>query len=146
MLKKVGTLPVEGSELEKQTNEIKIAFSLLDAIDIAGKTITTDALITQRTFANYLVAKRLANYLFIVKGNQKNLYEDIEFHFTHENGSPDHETVDGIEHGRIETRRIWISSDLNDYLDFPHVGQAFMIKRESYDKKPVKPARRLSMG
>ena len=136
--KKVGTLPVEGSDQEKQTNEIKIAFPLLDAIDITGKTITGDALLTQRKFANYLVGKRLANYLFTVKGNQKNLYEDLEFHFTHQNGMPDHETVDGIEHGRIETRKIWVSIDLNDYLDFPHVGQAFMIQRQSYDKKTGK--------
>ncbi len=136
--KKVGTLPIEGSDQEKQTNEIKIAFPLLDAIDISGKTITGDALLTQRKFANYLVGKRLANYLFTVKGNQKNLYEDLEFHFAHQNGIPDHETVDGIEHGRIETRKIWVTINLNDYLDFPHVGQAFMIKRQSYDKKTGK--------
>ena len=41
--KKVGTLPVEGSDEEKQTNEIKIARPLLDAIDIKEKTITADA-------------------------------------------------------------------------------------------------------
>ena len=136
--KKVGTLPVDGSDEEKQTNEIKIAAPLLDAIDISGKTITADALLTQRKFANYLVAQRFAHYLFIVKGNQKNLYEDLEFHFTHQNREPDHETVDGVKHGRIETRKIWVDIDLNDYLEFPHVGQAFMIKRESYDKKSGK--------
>ncbi len=73
-----------------------------------------------------------------MKGNQKNLYEDLEFHFTHQNGIQDHETVDGIEHGRIQTRKIWVTIDLNDYLDFPHAGQAFMIKRQSYDKKTGK--------
>lgn len=136
--KKVGTLPVEGSEEEKQTNEIKIAFPLLDAIDISGKTITADALLTQREFAKYLVDQRFAHYLFIVKGNQKNLYEDLEFHFSQQNREPDHETVDGIEHGRIETRKIWVDVDLNDYLEFPHVGQAFMIQREAYNKKSGK--------
>ncbi len=33
--KKVGTLSIEGSDQEKQTNEIKIAFPLSDAIDIS---------------------------------------------------------------------------------------------------------------
>ena len=39
------------------------------------------------------------------------------------------------EHGRIETRRIWCSSRLNDYLDFPHVGQVLLIEREVICKK-----------
>jgi hypothetical protein len=37
--KKVGTLPVDGSDKEKQTNEIKIAKPLLDPIDIKGKSL-----------------------------------------------------------------------------------------------------------
>jgi predicted transposase YbfD/YdcC len=67
----VGTLPVEGSDEEKQTNEIKIAKPLLDTIDIQGKTITADALLTQREFSIYLVEERNAHYHFTVKGNQK---------------------------------------------------------------------------
>ena len=41
---------------------------------------------------------------------------------------PDHETVEKA-HGRIETRRIWISTELNDYLSFPHCQQVFQIER-----------------
>lgn len=33
-------------------------------------------------------------------------------------------------HGRVEKREIWTTTELNDYLEFPHVGQAFSIKRE----------------
>jgi predicted transposase YbfD/YdcC len=69
--KKVGTLPVEGSDEEKQTNEIKTAIPLLEAIDIQGKTITADALLTQRELARYLVEPRGAHYHFTVKANQK---------------------------------------------------------------------------
>lgn len=32
-------------------------------------------------------------------------------------------------HGRLETRRIWTSTDLNGYLDFPHCGQVACIER-----------------
>jgi len=71
--KKVGTLPVKGSDKEKQTNEIKIAIPLLDSIDICGKTITADALLAQRNFATYLVEGRMAHYHFTAKGNQKNM-------------------------------------------------------------------------
>ena len=49
---------------------------MLDAITIKGKTITADALLTQREFANYLVG-RGANYHFTVKGNQSNLPDDL---------------------------------------------------------------------
>jgi len=144
--KKVGTLPVGKNDEEKQTNEIKMAAPLLDAIDISGKTVTGDALLTQRDFAHYLVKERQANYLFIVKGNQKNLLEDIEFYFIHKNKKPDHETVGGIEHGRIEERKIRVSTDLNKYLDFPHVGQSFMIERTSYDKKSGKTSKEVAYG
>ncbi|MCU7879496.1 MAG: hypothetical protein KZQ66_03730 [Candidatus Thiodiazotropha sp. (ex Lucinoma aequizonata)] len=39
------------------------------------------------------------------------------------------------EHGRIETWKIWVKIKLNHYLDFSYVSQAFMIERESIDKK-----------
>jgi predicted transposase YbfD/YdcC len=41
-------LPIDGdTEAVKQTNEIKMAIPLLDAIDIEGKDITADALLTK---------------------------------------------------------------------------------------------------
>ena len=64
--KKVCTLPVKGSDEEKQTNEIKIAAPMLDATEIEGRTITADALLTQRELARYLVEERGANYLHSV--------------------------------------------------------------------------------
>ena len=53
---------------------------LLDAIAIQGKTITVDALLTQRKFAEYLV-NREADYHFTVKNNQSTLREDIALFF-----------------------------------------------------------------
>jgi len=41
---------------------------------------------------------------------------------------PQHETIDK-GHGRIETRRIWCSSELIDYLDFPYQKQVIRIER-----------------
>jgi hypothetical protein len=51
--KKVGILPVSDQEI-KRTNEIKTAIPLLDAIDIQGKDVTADALLTQHKIADYL--------------------------------------------------------------------------------------------
>jgi predicted transposase YbfD/YdcC len=144
--KKVGTLPVEGCDEEKQTNEIKTAIPLLDAIDIQGKTITADALLTQRELACYLVEQRSAHYHFTVKGNQKNLLEDIDFYFDHLRRDPDYTTVEAAEHGRIETRKIWVTTDLNEYLDFPHVGQAFRVERITINKKSGKHTQEVAVG
>jgi predicted transposase YbfD/YdcC len=110
---------------------------LLDAIAIQGKTITVDALLTQRKFADYLV-NREADYHFTVKNNQPTLREDIALFFDNRQ-APDFIDITPPDHGRIETRKIWTTTALNQYLDFPHVGQAFVIERESFDKKTGKP-------
>ena len=89
MRKKVGTLRTQGRDEEKQTNEIKTAAPLLDAIDITGRTITADALLTQRELADYLV-DRGANYHFTAKGNQPTLLEDIAFYFKNHTSTPAH--------------------------------------------------------
>ena len=132
--KKVGTLPVKGSDEEKQTNEIKIAIPLLSGVDIQGKTITADALLIGR----WLVKKKNAHYHFTVKGNQKQLLDDITFYFNNISQKPGHTTVnDG--HGRIETRKIW-------YLLFPYVGQAFMIERTVINQKSGKETQEMAYG
>ena len=43
-------------------------------------------------------------------------------------------------------RRIWCSAALNAYLDFPHVGQVFLIERESIEKKTGKLRRETALG
>jgi len=143
--KKVGTLPVKGSDTEKQTNEIKIAIPLLTNLNIQGKTITADALLTQRELATWLVEQKNAHYHFTVKGNQKQLLEDIAYYFSKQDREPDHTTVD-CNHGRIETRKIWVTADLNKYLSFPYVGQAFMIERMTLNKKSGKESREIAHG
>jgi len=114
-----------------------MAIPLLDAIDIKGKTITADALLTQRDLAEYLVGTRLAHYHFTVKGNQATLLDDIKLFFQ-DRQEPDYISYDPPDHGRIEIRKIWTTTELNSYLNFPHVGQAFVIERHRIDKKTGK--------
>ena len=106
---------------------------MLDAIDIQGKDVTADALLTQRKIADYLVRKRNAHYHFTVKNNQPGLFQDIALYFE-DRQAPDFVQTD-CDHGRIDTRKIWTATELNGYLNFPHVAQAFVIQRESTDKK-----------
>ena len=91
---------------------------------IEGRVITVDALLTQRALAGYLLDRR-ASYLFTVKGNQKTLMDDIRLlmdeamaerppDFVQEGERP--------EHGRMERRSIWASTEINGYVRFPGVG------------------------
>lgn len=119
---------------------------VLDAIDIQGKDITGDALLTQRKLATYLVEEREAHYHFTVKGNQPTLQDDIALLFKNRNAKPDFTSTSPPGHGRIETRRIWCSTELNDYLDFPHVSQVFLIEREVVKKKSKKRTLETALG
>jgi predicted transposase YbfD/YdcC len=137
--KKVGTLPVEDKEEVKRTNEIKMAIPVLETIDIEGKDITADALLTQRALAEYLVSDRNAHYVFTVKGNQPRLLKDLQLFFQDRDPDKPHYVLQSPpDHGRIETRKIWTTTELNAYVDFPHVGQAFLIERHSIVKKTGK--------
>ena len=121
-----------------------MAIPLLERCDIAGKDITGDALLTPRALARYRVEQQ-AHYHFTVKANQPTLQRDIRLLFDPRE-APDFVAVAPCEHGRIETRRIGCSSALNAYLDFPHVGQVFLIERESIQKKTGKHWREIALG
>lgn len=113
--------------------------------DIEGKTITGDALLTQRKLAHYLVKDRLAHYVFIAKDNQPTLAEDIRLIFE-DRQTPDYSEPYTLAHGRLESRSIWTSTRLNDYLDFPFVGQVFAIQRHVTDKKTGKESKEMAYG
>ena len=102
-------------------------------------------MLTRRTLAEYLLG-RGADYLFTVKGNPPTLHDDIRLRFDHRIAQ---RAADFIvetakpEHGRRERRSIWTSSALNDYLNFPGVGQVFAVRREIDE---VKSATELRLG
>jgi len=121
-----------------------MAIPLLEGCDIAGKDVTGAALLTQRALARYIV-DRQAHYHFTVKGNQPALQRDIALQFE-KRGPADFVEIAPADHGRIDTRRIWCSTALNAYIDFPHVGQVFLIERESIKKKTGKHSHEIALG
>ena len=83
-------------------------------LDISGCIVTIDAMGCQKK-----IVDRRGDYIFGLKGNQGTLNEDVRefFRFAEAEGFKDiphdyAETVDG-EHGRVETRRIWVTSDID---------------------------------
>ena len=69
-------IPLAECAVGEKTNEIPVASDLLKHFDVAGKVITTDALLTQRVFCKDILAAD-ADYVLPVKQNQNQLFQDI---------------------------------------------------------------------
>lgn len=63
--------------VSEKTNEIKHAASTLEGLDLAGATVTADAMHTQKAFAKFLVEEKEADFVFIAKENQPTLLDDL---------------------------------------------------------------------
>lgn len=99
---------------------------LVDGQDLRGTVVTLDAGLTQRPLAAQLLA-RGGDYLMVVKRNRPQLYDELAAFF-HTPPLPCEEpwreaqTV-GKGHGRLETRRVRCTADLDGYLEWPGVQQ-----------------------
>jgi predicted transposase YbfD/YdcC len=131
-------LVVAQAAVDTKENEIVAAPRVLEQVEIAGKIITGDALHTQRAISA-LIVQRGGHYIWPVKTNQPRLYEDIERLFAPDDPKPgfgkittDFQTASKVNygHGRLEKRTIQTSSMLNDYLDWPGVGQVYRLERK----------------
>lgn len=111
----LGQLPVD-----EKTNEITVMPELIKILDLEDTIITADALNCQYEIANAIVKKK-GNYVLAVKGNKKDLYDDVVDYF-------DEKTMEQIiakdelyrktvekAHSSIETREYFMILDI-DYL------------------------------
>jgi len=91
-------------KVDSKTNEITAVPEVLDLLDIKSGIFVTDALNTQKTIAKKIVSKG-AGYAPPVKGNHKQLEENVELAFDTQNALPS-DSLSTVEkgHGRIETR------------------------------------------
>ena len=115
-------------------------------VDLTNMDITGDALLTQRKIA-LDVREKGAHYHFTVKANQSTLLEGLELHF-HSRAAKPHFSETTGDHGRIETRSIWVTKDekLNKYLDFPELAQVFLIERKVTHKNTGETSTDLAYG
>ena len=120
--------------VDSKTNEIPVAQELLKGLLIEGRVFTRDALLTQRQIAQ-TIADNKGDYFMLAKGNQANLQQDIEFYFDDFSAQigPHTPTLE-LGHGRIERRTLYATTELNDYLAWPAVGQAGLIERSRIAK------------
>jgi predicted transposase YbfD/YdcC len=124
-------------EVGKKENEISAAPRLLSGLNLAKKIVTGDAMHTQRE-VSMQIYQAGGDYVWFVKENHPRLRWDLEKMFEPQKpipglGNPpdDFKTSITVEkdHGRIEVRRITVSSQLKDYVDWPYLEQAFKLDR-----------------
>lgn len=137
-------LPAEGLvllevEVAGKGSEIPAAPKLLKSIDLREKVVMGDALHTQREVSIQIVEAG-GDYIWLAKGNQPQIEEDIRLWFEPDpipmpgmNYLPkDFETTKSVSkgHGRIEERILTVSSQLQDFLDWPYLKQVFQLQRK----------------
>jgi predicted transposase YbfD/YdcC len=135
-------LPSEGIVLMQvavdcKENEISAAPRVLNSLDLRGKIVRGDALLTQRALSIQIVAAG-GEYVWIVKDNQPQLLEDIQQSFVAQVCTPafsptptDFQTAQTVDngHGRVETRTLTTTCVLKDYSHWPYLEQAFKLER-----------------
>ena len=96
-------------DVDKKTNEITVIPKLIEILDLEGCIITSDALNTQKTTAEAVLNAK-ADYVLPVKGNHKDLLEDVKLLFEeaedkeYKGFDADQFETSEKDHGRIEHR------------------------------------------
>jgi len=142
-------LPSEGIvlmevALEGKGCEIPGAVKLLNMVDLRGKVVMGDAMHTQRALS-ILIVEAGGDYIWVAKGNQSQIEEDIRLWFEPEPDPipgigrlpKDFETAREVSkgHGRLEERKLTVSSQLKDFLDWPYLEQVFQLERHFVSTK-----------
>ena len=99
--------------MNEKSNEITAIPDLLDALNVKGHIITTDAMGTQTEIVKKIRKKR-ADYVLALKGNQGSLHEDVKLYFEDPDILPTCAYTKTIEkaRGSIEKREYWQTEDI----------------------------------
>jgi predicted transposase YbfD/YdcC len=107
---------------EEKSNEIKAIPQLLKMLDVRDAVVTIDAMGCQKAIAQEIVQQG-GHYLLQVKDNQPGLHDLVKETFDELTGRgiagvqyDFHEQTDA-GHGRIETRRLWVTDWTDWYAD-----------------------------
>ena len=105
-------------KVDSKSNEITAIPTLLDKLVIEGAVVTIDAMGCQKDIAKKIISKE-GYYLLAVKGNQGVLLEQItkffNYQIKHNFKKYQYDFYEETygDHGRIEIRKHWVSSDIS---------------------------------
>lgn len=108
-------------KVDEKSNEITAIPELLKMLALSGCLVTIDAMGTQTSIAQTIIAAQ-ADYVLSVKENQGNLFEDISVLFAVDQvqnfkyASFEYEKTTNKGHGRIDVRECWSTSN-PEYLN-----------------------------
>lgn len=147
-------LPVQAVG-DKPTAELAAAPVLMAALDWRGRVFTGDALYCQRGLCAQVVDAG-GDYLVVVKENQPALHRDLATLFAHRADTAlraaslpmwdmREATSTDRGHGRDERRTLAASTELNDYLDWPHAAQVCWVERVWQERGVTKRAVRYAL-
>lgn len=116
-------------KVDDKSNEITAIPELLRVLELKGCIVTIDAMGCQKEIAAKIAAKQ-ADYVLALKGNHATAHDEIKEFFadavlpcatqaadTIRPGTMDFFQTLGKDHGRIETRRYWHSTDIDWFQD-----------------------------
>lgn len=121
-------------KVDDKSTEITAIPELLKVLDLQGCIVTIDAMGTQKAIAAQIVAQG-GDYVLALKGNQGNLFEDVEQLFDWATSQAftgsDHDFHETLEtgHGRIEKRRCWSLGQVEGLIDGEKWAQLTSIAR-----------------
>lgn len=132
------------AQVDRKENEIVVAPKILNQVNLSGAIVIADAMHAQRGTSTQVVAAG-GDFIWTIKANQPRTEWAIEKLFVQEvcnlkkGASLSKSCQRAVRvykgHGRIEKRTILVSTELNDYLDWPHVAQVFRLEREVWHEK-----------
>lgn len=118
-------------KVKDKSNEITAIPELLRVLELEGCIVTVDAMGCQKNIAAKIIDKR-ADYVLALKGNHATVHDEVKEFFAHAVPPCATQCADTVEkdsmeffqtiekgHGRVETRRYWLSTDLDWFEDKP---------------------------
>ena len=117
----------------EHTNEITQVSALLAGIELTDVVVTGDAAHAQHATAAHLTTERGGGYALSVKGNQPTLLAQIAAALPAAMPGTEHHLDIDRSKGRIVHRSIWVAPATG--VEFPGAAQAFLIRRDTYDRQ-----------
>jgi DDE_Tnp_1-associated/Transposase DDE domain len=116
-------------QVDGAPGEVPAFQPLLNGLDLAGMVVTADALQTHADAAEFLVTRKQAHYLFVVKANQPTLLDRCARLAWHNVPVGDRTRDRG--HGRVELRTL--KAVTVGHFGFPHAAQVLQVTRKTRD-------------
>ena len=123
---------------DNKSNEITAIPKLLELLELKGCIVTIDAMGCQTAIAEQVIAQQ-GDYVLGLKGNQGTLHDDVEDFFqtaqAHHFKGVNYDYKEELDkaHGRLETRRYWVSDELSTLADtqkWEGLNSIGMVERE----------------